>query len=248
MACGGISMHTDEDRWFSDYERAGLGRRTLDHLLDAIDAGDKVAASSLARRMFNEFLSMHDGYRNWVAALLSDVGRRDGDEALEAIMHTSVAAWWLPNLDTMTARTADRRAQVKMFIAGLRGHLQPIEVDEDDERVILKMTPCGSGGRLVLEGKYDGDDALLTIRTASRITYGRDDFPVYCAHEALMERINIERDGRPLVVVEPSRHLGTEPCSFIIYKDPDAVPASYYERIGLPAPGAAADVADEEGR
>lgn len=236
-------MPADDGRWFSDDERAALGRRTLDVLLDAIDRGDKEAASGLAQRMFNEFLSMHDGYRNWVAALLSEVGRRDGDEALGAVMHTSVAAWWLPNLETMSARTDDRRAQTKMFVAGLRGHLQPIEVDEDDERVILRMTPCGSGGRLLLEGKYDGDGALLTIRKGSRMTYGRDDFPVYCAHEALMERINIERDGRPLVVVEPSPDLGTEPCSFIIYKDPDAVPPSYYARIGLATP-AGTDAAD----
>lgn len=226
----------EDERWFSDDERARLARRTLDQLIDAIASGDPSTATSIANRMYNEFLSMHDGYRNWVAALLSEIGTRCGDDVLADVMRTSVAAWWMPNLDTMQAASNDRRVHAKMFIAGLRGHLQPLEIDEDDDRVVIRMTPCGSGGRLVLEGRYDGPDPLLTIRSASSMTYGREDFPVYCAHEALMEQLNIERDGRPLVVVEPSRDLGHEPCEFIVYKDPAAVPPRYYERLGLTPP------------
>ena len=78
----------------------------------------------------------------------------------------------------------------------------------------------------------------LTLDTPQKLTYGRDSFPVYCAHELPMELLDIATHGAPFVVVEPARELGKEPCSFIIYKDPSKVPAKYYERLGLTKPSA----------
>jgi len=104
---------------------------------------------------------------------------------------------------------------------------------------VIQMRPCGSGGRLVLEGKYQGPDALLTVKGKQFLTYGRDSFPVYCAHEPVMERQDIEAHGAPFVVVEPAHELGKEHCNFIIYKDRSKVPAKYYERLGLKKPAPA---------
>jgi hypothetical protein len=91
----------------------------------------------------------------------------------------------------------------------------------------------------VLEGKYAGPDALLTVKGKQFLTYGRDSFPVYCAHEPVMERQDIEAHGAPFVVVEPAHELGKEHCNFIIYKDRSKVPAKYYERLGLKKPAPA---------
>ena len=73
------------EQLFSADELREMGRRTLDRLVDAVDAGDPDAAKQIAQRMYNEFLSMHDGYRNWITALLSEIGRRMGDEALDGV-------------------------------------------------------------------------------------------------------------------------------------------------------------------
>lgn len=51
-----------------------MGRRTVDRLTDAINTGDAEAAKKLTQRMYNEFLSMHDLYLNWITATLSEVG------------------------------------------------------------------------------------------------------------------------------------------------------------------------------
>ena len=221
---------------FSADELREMGKRTLDRLVEAVDAGDSNATKKIAQRMYNEFLSMHDGYRNWITALLSEVGRRMGDEALEEIMIETVRAWWVPSLEALSKAGDDRAAKIKMFAAGLRGHLQPMDVEEDEEKVVLKMKPCGSGGRLVLEGKYEGPGGFLKVATPQRMTYGRSDFPVYCAHEAAMEEIDIERSGAPFVVVEPASRLGEEECSFIVYKDPSKIPEKYYQRLGRQKP------------
>jgi hypothetical protein len=226
------------ERILSQDEITEMEKLSVDRVVEAIEAGDKEGAKKLARRMYNEFLSMHDLYRNWAAATLSFVGKRFGDQALEEAMDAGVKSWWVPNLDKMPQGddAASLKARLKMFVAGLRAHLMPLHIEEDDEKIVLQMRPCGSGGRLVLEGKYEGRDALLTIKGKQLLTYGREDFPVYCAHEPIMELQDIKAHGAPFVVIEPAAQIGKEHCNFIIYKDKSKVPAKYYERLGLKKP------------
>jgi hypothetical protein len=144
------------NRLLSTQDIAEMEKLTVDRVTDAIDAGDLEGAKKLARRMYNEFLSMHDLYRDWTVATLSFVGRRFGDKVLEEAMDAGVKAWWGPNLEKMPQEPDALRARVKMFDAGIKAHLQPLHSEEDDEKIVLQMRPCGSGGRLVLEGKYEG--------------------------------------------------------------------------------------------
>lgn len=224
----------------SKEEIAELEKLTVDRLIEAIDAGDKDGARKIARRMYNEFLAMHDLYRNWVAATLSFIGKRFGDQVLEEAMDEGVKSWWLPNLDKLPQGDDAQalRARLKMFAAGLHGHLMPLHIEEDDEKIVVQMRPCGSGGRLVLEGKYQGPDAMLTLEGKQLLTYGRDNFPVYCAHEPIMESQDIKAHGAPFVVIEPAAEIGKQHCNFIIYKDKSKVPERYYERLGLKKPPA----------
>ncbi|MEX2480265.1 MAG: hypothetical protein WD928_05325 [Gammaproteobacteria bacterium] len=225
------------ERFFSDAELRDMERRTVDRLTDAIDAGDAEKAKKIAKRMYNEFLSMHDLYRNWITATLSEVARRYGDEALDDVMVEGVRAWWKPIVKSLPTDPESLPARIKMFASGLHGHLQPLEITEDDDKVEIRMCPCGSGGRLIQEGKYEGKDAFHTIKEGQPLTYGRPDYPVYCAHEYAMERVDIEENGKPFVVVEPAARLGRDYCSLVIYKDPDKIPDKYYERIGMKKPG-----------
>ena len=224
------------ERFFDDEELRSMERRTVDRLTDAIDGGDPEKAKKIARRMYNEFLGMHDLYRNWITATLSLVAERYGDEALDDIMVEGVRAWWDPIMENLPHEPEALPQKIKMFAAGLHGHLQPLEISEDDEKVEIKMCPCGSGGRLIQEGKYEGEKAFHTIRDGQPLTYGKPDYPVYCAHEYAMEKIDIENRGHPFVVVEPAARLGRDHCSLIVYKDHKKIPAKYYERIGLKKP------------
>ena len=49
-------------------------------------------------------------------------------------------------------KAEDFRHRVQMFAMGLRGHLQPMKVEEDDEKVCITMVLCGSGERLFKGG------------------------------------------------------------------------------------------------
>lgn len=221
-------------RLFSQQELQELGKRTVDLIQEAVDKGDSGRAKGLARRMYKEFLSMHDVYLNWTTALLSFVGKRYGNEALLEALKESMASWRGQLSDSYSQQ--DLRRQVEMYAAGLRGHLQPLRIEEDDEKVTICMEPCGSGGRLLSNGAYGPPRDFLKIKGAYPWTLGREDFPVYCAHCPLGDTIPIEQGILPWAFHEPSQKLGEEPCRMVIYKDPRAIPAEVYQRAGREKP------------
>ena len=227
------------ERLFSEQELDEMGIRTVDRLKAAIDAGDKDAATKLADRMYNEFLSMHDLYVNWITATLSEVARKHGDEELEDVMNKGVAAWWGPISKRFPSGQDQLRKKLKMFIGGLHGHLQPLEIVEDDEKVTIFMKPCGSGGRLVQNGGYESPINFYRVEKGQRLTYGIENMPVYCAHESAMELVDMDGNGTPFVVVEPAEKIGEGYCRLIVYKDPADIPARYYERLGRQKPALA---------
>src|SRR5215510_7277952 len=165
-----------QERLFSEAELREMEKRTVDRLAEAIDAGDADKAKQIAKRMYNEFLSMHDLYRNWTTAMLSEIGRRFGDEVLEQVMTEGVKAWWLPNLEKLPDGPEALPQRVKMFVAGLRGHLQPLHIEEDEEKVVIQMRPCGTGRRagqgalLVhhLQGQEQGAGQILRAPGAEK--------------------------------------------------------------------------------
>ncbi len=217
-------------RTFSDEELKAMSARTRDLVDAAIDAGDKEKAKKLNHRMYAEFLTMHDLYLNWVTGLLSHVYRRHGDEALHDALSESCTVWWKPFAEQY-ARSSFRE-KAELFAWGVRGHLQPLEIEEDDEKVVIKMVPCGSGGRLVLSDSYAPPKDMARIEKAQPMTYGREDFPSYCAHCAVMEILSIEWVGAQMLVIIPPEDIGKEPCRFCIYKDTSKIPAKYRRRVG----------------
>ncbi|MBM3302475.1 MAG: hypothetical protein FJY85_21295, partial [Deltaproteobacteria bacterium] len=181
-----------------------------------IDQGDQATAKKLAQRMYNEFLGMHDPYRDWITHLLSFIGARFGDDALHDALKETVGGY--------TGRLAERYSgkplgrKVEMLLAGFRGHLHPFDIEEDDEKFTITPRPCGSGERLIREGAYASPRNFLKIASAQAMTFDRAEFPVYCAHCYFQNIIPVEEDGSPLFVTEPAEKLGEEPCRIYVYK------------------------------
>ena len=217
-------------RVFTDRELEEMGTRTLDLVLEAIESGDKEKAKELAQRMYREFNHLHDGYMFWVTGLQTYIYKNCGIDAVEEAEREA---------HTIEAKTVfkpsektDFRSRVEHLVSGLRGHLQPIRIEEDYEKVSITMEPCGSGERIVQQGGYDPDTGLARVQEPHRITWGMKDFPIYCVHCPVMEMLDIERTGN-----FGSVHLVTEPiyhgsCRFTFYKDPARIPEELYGRIG----------------
>jgi len=230
----------NDKRLFTDQELKEMGARTLDLVLEAIDAGDKDKAKELAKRMYGEFNFLHDGYMFWVSGLLTHIYKKYGIDAVEEAereTHTIEAkAVFKPPEKT------DVRSRVEHLVSGMRGHLQPITIVEDDEKVTLTMKPCGSGERIIQKGGYDPEVGLSRIKEPHHITWGMKDFPIYCVHCPVTEMLEIESTGDfgwARIVSEPI-YQGS--CQFAFYKNPADIPEEFYARIGKKKPAVSIDI------
>ena len=219
-------------RIFTDQELKKMGTRTLDLVFEAIDAEDKDKAKELAQRMYKEFNYLHDGYGFWVTGLQTFIYKNYGIDALEKAereAHTIEAKVVFKPLEK-----TDIRSRVEHLASGLRGHLQPITIKEDDEKISLTMQPCGSGERIIQKDGYKV--GLSRVKNPHPITWGMKDFPIYCVHCPVMEMLDIENIGDFAMV-----HIVSEPiyhgsCQFVFYKDPANIPEEFYNRIGKKKP------------
>jgi hypothetical protein len=114
--------------------------------------------------------------------------------------------------------------------------LQPLLIEEDDEKVSLTMKPCGSGERIIQKGGYEPETGLAIIKEPHRITWGMKDFPIYCVHCPVMEMLEIENTGAFTVVRTVSDPVCHESCKFNIYKNPADIPEECYTRAGQKKP------------
>jgi hypothetical protein len=224
----------DNKRIFTDRELQEMGKRTLDLVLEAIEAGNKERAKELAIRMKQEFNYLHDGYMFWVTGLQSYIYKKCGIDAVEEAereAHTIEArAVFKPPEKT------DLRSLVEHLAGALRGHMQPVKIVEDDTTIRLTMQPCGSGERIIQKDGYKPEVGLLKVKEPHCITWGMKDFPIYCVHCPVMEALQMEQTGNLGAV-----HIITEPiyqgaCQFVFYKNPADIPEEFYTRIGKKKP------------
>jgi hypothetical protein len=227
---------TNAKRIFTEQELQEMGARTLDLLLAAIDAGDKDKAKTLAERMYGECGLLHDGSMFWIAGLQSYIYRKLGIDALEEAeraAHTAEAKTVFE-----PPRETDIRTVAQHLASTLRGHLQPVKIEEDDEKISLAMQPCGSGARIIQKGGYSPEVGLAKVSGPHPATWGLKDFPVYCTHCPILERMQVEGMGRLgtcRIFAEP---MGSGDCKFVFYKNPTDTPEEFYTRIGKKKPKA----------
>ncbi|MFA5079505.1 MAG: hypothetical protein WC541_08490 [Dehalococcoidia bacterium] len=220
-------------RSFTESEMKEMGEETYKLVQQAIDAGDLEKAKKLNRRMYREFMSQHDNYLNWVTSLLTFIQHRLGDEAVYESIYTAFEA-----LGALADayRGQDPGKQAAMLAAGFRGHLTSAVIEEDDEKFTVMMAPCGSGGRLIVNNCYEPAGKMAKVKKPHKMSFDKPDFPIYCAHCALQDIVPMEKTGYPIWVIDPPDKVGQSPCKYYIYKDPDNIPARFYERYGLKKP------------
>lgn len=222
-----------ENRVFTDEELVEMGKRTLDLLTLAIEAGEREQAKKLANRMYREFSVIHDLYRDWMADMMDYIYKGQGDGELYAALRKTIGAS-LGSIADMGK--LDFRRRVEMLAAVLRGHLVGLELEEDDEKVCIKMKPCGSGQRLLEAGGYDPPRNLAMIQKPHAMTWGLTDFPVYCTHAPVMEILCMEQLGEPIFVIMPDRKVGSQSCAYCVYKNGRDIPDAVYARVGKQRP------------
>ena len=167
---------------------------------------------------------------------MSFIAEELGEEAVERALRSTGEQFIRDRRDTGVDWGAlPASARAKVVARAMLGNFGAVDVSEDDEKVVLSIR-CGTGGRLVEEGRYEGDDAYVTLREPAPRTFMLDALPVYCTHCSINNEIQpIEWGGVPISIEHPVVAPDMR-CIHHIYKDVHAVPDDAYERIGMPPP------------
>ena len=237
-------------RIFTKEELAEFSKDCMDLALEALEKGDVEKAKKWCRKQKETKDCIHDLYLHWITALLSTIYDRWGEEsAVSVLKETSClgpSGWSSPFL-------AERDRLIKE--KGMRGWIEYImdvwrqhtmhtppgmTMEEDDEKFILTMNPCGSGGRLINMGAYDGAFGYRKLKKAGPHTWGEENVPIYCAHCPIVHEaypVNVAGPGAQFWIhASPFPKKPGDPCIYYIYKDPTKIPAKYYDRIGKKKP------------
>jgi hypothetical protein len=202
----------------------------------AIAAGDAEGAAALLDRAVDQWRSLQDYSINWITSLLSFIGEEMGEAAVERALRKTGEEFVRPRRDTGTDwGSLPASARAKVIARAMVSNFGTVDVDEDDEKIVLSFR-CGSGGRMIDEGKYEGDHAYVTLRERGGRTFMRDELPVYCAHCSVNNEIQpVEWGDTPTSIEHPPTRPG-EPCVHHVYKDVSAIPDDAYHRIGKGKP------------
>lgn len=224
------------DRLLSDAEIEKMETPVWDQAKAAIDAGDADRAKALIDRAVGQWAGLKDYSINWITSLLTFVADELGEDAVERALRTTGDEFVRPRRTSETAWGSVPAAQrAKVIARAMVANMGEVDVSEDDEKIVLAFR-CGSGGKLIDDGRYEGEHAYRTLTESGGRTFSRDALPVYCAHCSVNNEMQpVEWGDTPTSIEFPPERPG-EPCVHHVYKDVDAIPADSYVRIGKQKP------------
>lgn len=215
---------------------ASMTTPTWEQAKVAVRAGDADRAVELIDLAVGQWRSLQDYSINWITSLLSFVGRELGEDAVERALRTTGEEFVRPRRDTgVDWGSLPASARAKVIARAMVANFGTCAVEEDEEKITLSFH-CGTGGRLIDDGRYDGDDGYLVLRELAPRTFMRDELPVYCAHCSVNNEMQpVEWGGTQTSIELPAAGKG-DLCVHHVYKDVAAIPADAYHRVGLEKP------------
>ena len=240
---------TDSKKVFSQAELDEFSKDFMGLAMEALERGDIEKAKEWIRRSDQTKDVIHDLYLHWTTALISYIYDNHGeDDAVRAVRDTACygqSGWALPftNEKKRLLQEKGLKGYIEFIVDVWRQHsMYPGTVfEEDDEKITLTMKQCGSGGRLINMGAYEGPFAYRRLKKAGPHTWGEENLPVYCSHCSWAHEIAplmYGGEGAQLWVhASPFPKKPGDPCVYYFYKDPKKIPDKYYERIGMTRDG-----------
>ena len=227
-----------------------LGRSTRRQLLEAIDDGRLDDARALADYTVSEAKPLHDLFCDWLWDMLTRIADTFGETAMYRILRGTQESWMMRR--TWKAFLAfGIEERVALIAEMMRAHQcgpeqdGGVEIIEEGDRFVVRMDPCGSGGRMRRGDPVAGTPSRLAApfnfgvtREAHDWSWRRHGVPYYCVHCAVNEQLPMEWGGHPLWVTEYDPDPA-KPCAWAVYKRAEDIPLRYYERLGRrkPRPG-----------
>jgi len=258
------------------WEELGAQAGRLGNRIRAYDIS--VADAELALDALSEgWRRLHDRYADLMAGVLAFVARRFGEASLEgcyrAVLEPYIQERYMPFDVRVHPYASTIERNLYLVLEAMRAHLcgpdrdGTLELEEHEDRYVVRFDPCGSGGRSMRGDEVEGTGSRVLAPYEFGVTHERHDWAwnqegicYYCAHCCFaLEKLPVERWGHPVRVVDPPVWGGSpeaastrRTCAWTVYKSLEAIPESAYERIGhrkpqLPVVPAAPSGPGEEG-
>lgn len=225
---------------------------------DAHEAETAHAAMDEAKEVWRQ---THDRDVDMTYCYMSETAERFGDDAIPRMYDRVLLplfAWRYEKFD-IDKYPWDEGLETLMYVAceAMRGHLVgpertgDFELEELEDRFVLRFDPCGSGQRTIRGDWIEGTPARMEPPYNWRVAEEERDWNhftkgvcLYCAHcVILMEHMPIDRFGYPVRVVDPPVYPDTnkdpnarQKCQWTMFKDPTQVPEEMYTRTGRVKP------------
>jgi len=213
-----------------------LGVSTWSLFEEAILEGKWREAQEIAEYLnLGEGKSWHDSNNDFWAALISYVGYHFGEEEIEKMWREVFAsAVFGP---TALTRTPSAKERVYAAAEIWRAHYVAdgeLSIEEKDDRYILNLNPCPTGGRQRKEGRLEAPYHLGKTTKPYPWSWSRKHIPWYCAHCAIVQAgsMPIEAFGYPIRVQEYPDNPEDPSCRIIFYKNPESIPDDYFKTLG----------------
>lgn len=232
---------TQDKRIFSQEKLAELNKDFMGLAMEALEAGDMEKTKHWIRRQDENKDHLHDLFLHWVTSLMDWIYKHDGEDAAVLAVRDTVSRCILPfsKIKMDLVEQEGIGAYVEFIVDVLRMHsMYPgMTIEEDDEKFTLTMDPCGSGGRLINGGFYEGPMAYAKLKNSGRHTWGETDLPIYCSHcpwaQEILPIFTYGDDSQLWIHASPFPKKPGDPCIQYIYKDPKYIPDHFYERLGM---------------
>ena len=225
-----------------------LGISTYDLLRDVVKAGDVETALRLIDYVQVEGKGLHDMYSDVAYAFVTWIADNYGEEKVPEVWrycHGIASKAFLGQISgvkSIEQMVAVLAQQTRAHRSG-PGESGNVKLWEEDDRYVVVMDPCGSGGRMRRVGELD----KVSPRTGPPFNLGMTkkeypwswsmkDVPYYCVHCCVTgEIMSVETSGvlSRITDYDPDPNA---PCIQYFYKKPEFIPEKYYERIGFKKP------------
>ena len=238
-------------------------KRQQRELLAHIHRAQAEEAEAALDRMKETWRQTHDRDVDHTYGLMSEIQERHGSQGIVDMFQKLLVplfAWRYEKFD-IDRHPWDEGLEALMLVAceAMRGHLVgpertgDFELEETDDRFILRFDPCGSGQRTIRGDWIENTPARMqppynwgVSQEEASWNHFQKGVCLYCAHcIILMEEMPMDRFGYPVRVVDPPVYpdANRDPearqrCQWQMFKDPTQVPAEYYERVGRVKPEA----------
>ena len=210
-----------------------LSMSNLDKALKALEKGDIEEAKRCIQTMEQEAKHAHDLMVDFVWVLLTYIGKRYGDDEVVHAMRYRHAGQ--PQVaERMLGMSPEDAVRFKTMIH--RAHHSRMTLTEEEDRFVLKLDPCNTGGRMLREGLDKPPLNLGKFQKRLPESWHETDVSYYCGHCAMHSIMAVQKGAPHPTWIYDRPQNPQDPCYQYCYKRTKDVPEKYFTELGLKKP------------